>query len=33
LRPAALRLPVNEKLAPNEVNLAMKLIEGMTVTC
>src|SRR6476660_5898267 len=25
-----LRLPVNEKLAPNEVNLAMKLIEGMT---
>ena len=26
-----LRLPVNEKLAPNEVNLAMKLIEGMTV--
>ena len=24
-------LPVNEKLAPNEVNLAMKLIEGMTV--
>ena len=26
-----LRLPVNEKLASNEVNLAMKLIEGMTV--
>ena len=26
-----LRLPVNEKLAPNEVNLAMKLIEGMTL--
>jgi DNA end-binding protein Ku len=25
-----LRLPVSEKLAPNEVNLAMKLIEGMT---
>src|SRR5580700_1745486 len=25
-----LRLPVNEKLAPNEVNLAMKLIDGMT---
>jgi DNA end-binding protein Ku len=25
-----LRLPVNEKLAPNEVNLALKLIEGMT---
>jgi DNA end-binding protein Ku len=25
-----LRLPVNEKLVPNEVNLAMKLIEGMT---
>ena len=24
-----LRLPVSEKLAPNEVNLAMKLIEGM----
>jgi DNA end-binding protein Ku len=26
-----LRLPVHEKPAPNEVNLAMKLIEGMTV--
>jgi non-homologous end joining protein Ku len=26
-----LRLPVNEKLAPNEVNLAVKLVEGMTV--
>jgi DNA end-binding protein Ku len=25
-----LRLPVNEKLAPNEINLALKLIEGMT---
>ena len=25
-----LRLPVNEKLVPNEVNLALKLIEGMT---
>src|SRR5246500_5868648 len=25
-----LRLPVNEKLIPNEVNLALKLIEGMT---
>jgi DNA end-binding protein Ku len=25
-----LRLPVNEKLAANEVNLAMKLIDGMT---
>src|SRR6202046_4644138 len=25
-----LRLPVNEKLVPNEVNLDMKLIEGMT---
>jgi len=25
-----LRLPVNEKLISNEVNLAMKLIEGMT---
>src|ERR1700692_554437 len=25
-----LRLPVSEKLAPNEVNLALKLIEGMT---
>src|SRR6202030_2237497 len=25
------RLTLNEKLAPNEVNLAMKLIEGMTV--
>jgi DNA end-binding protein Ku len=25
-----LRLPVNEKLIPNEVNLAPKLIEGMT---
>ena len=24
------RLPVNEKLVPNEVNLALKLIEGMT---
>jgi DNA end-binding protein Ku len=23
-------LPVNEKLVPNEVNLALKLIEGMT---
>jgi DNA end-binding protein Ku len=25
-----LRLPVNEKLAPNEINLTLKLIEGMT---
>jgi DNA end-binding protein Ku len=25
-----LRLPVNEQLVPNEVNLALKLIEGMT---
>jgi hypothetical protein len=25
-----LRLPVNEKLVPNKVNLALKLIEGMT---
>jgi non-homologous end joining protein Ku len=25
-----LRLPVSEKLALNEVNLPMKLIEGMT---
>jgi non-homologous end joining protein Ku len=25
-----LRLPANEKLIPNEVNLALKLIEGMT---
>src|SRR5580700_5769961 len=25
-----LRLPVNEKLVPNEVNLALKLIDGMT---
>src|SRR6202022_4816882 len=25
-----LPLPVNEKLVPNEVNLALKLIEGMT---
>lgn len=32
IRPVdGLRLPVNEKLAANEVNLAMKLIERMTV--